>query len=163
MEHSLGGFHRRLGPTICVWEVGATRVVCDVPILQPLMEHSTHHLWSSISSEVFGNVLCCTEVPQNCHQVLTVKLGRGGGDDGVPAHEPIGYHYEVVGASLTQAMQLPLVLTISGLIPGQNTVSSILPAIPSTPWCSACIPVSTLLTLLVSRSCLGNTTRTNHM
>ena len=77
-------------------EVGAAWAVFDVPVLQPLLKHTTHHLWSAISCEVFRNIPRCTEVPQDGHQVLAIELARRGGDDGVPTTEPVGYHEEVV-------------------------------------------------------------------
>ena len=49
------------GPVVSVWEVGAARAVCDVPVLQPPLEDTTHHLWSTIRGDVFQR-----QVVQEC-------------------------------------------------------------------------------------------------
>ena len=44
LEHPLGGLHGCLVPVVAVWEIGAARAVCDIPVLLPLLEDTTHHL-----------------------------------------------------------------------------------------------------------------------
>ena len=51
----------------------------DVAILQPLLEDTTHHLGSTISCDVVWNVPRSSEIFQDGHQVLAIKLARGGG------------------------------------------------------------------------------------
>ena len=82
LEHPLGGLHRGLVPVVAMWKVGAARVVCDVLVLQPMLEDTTHHLGSPISGDVFWNVPRSSEVSHDCDQVLAVKLARGAGHNG---------------------------------------------------------------------------------
>ena len=83
-----------------MWEVGAAGAVFDVPVIQPLLEHTTCHLGSSISRDVFWYVPCGTKFSQYGDLVLAAELAREGGHHGAQSREPVGYNQEVVAMEI---------------------------------------------------------------
>jgi hypothetical protein len=72
-QQLLADLHGHLGSAVGVWVVGAAQAVADSPGLQTLLEDLRHHLWASISGNLFWNIEVCKVFSGSLYQGLGIK------------------------------------------------------------------------------------------
>jgi hypothetical protein len=85
-----------LSTTVGVCEVGTARGMVNIPLFQPGLDFTAHHLRASISRYVFRNIPGSERVPQNLDQALVIKIPRWGRHNSIPSRKSISHDQEIV-------------------------------------------------------------------